>query len=90
MTMNEKLNTMKAIREHNDKAFAACAMPQRLAKYRRAAGLSQAQLAALSGVNLRTLQKLEIGERAIDRAQVSIVLALARVLGVTVEELAGE
>lgn len=90
MTIKDKLHLMDEIRAKNAEAFAAFARPQRLAKYRRAAGLSQPQLATLSGVNLRTLQKLETGERAIDRAQVGIILALARALGVTVEELAGD
>lgn len=90
MTINNKLHLMDEIRAKNAEAFATCARPQRLAKYRRAAGLSQSQLATLSGVNLRTLQKLESGERAIGRAQLDIVLALARALGVTVEELAGD
>lgn len=90
MTISEKLRMMDEIKVKNDKAFAAVARPQRLANFRRASGLSQPQLAELSGVNMRTLQALETGQRAISRARLDTVLALCRVLGVTVEELAGD
>lgn len=57
---------------------------------RRAAGLSQAQLAEKTGVKIGTIRKLESGERSILKAQLDTILPLARALGVSVEELAGE
>lgn len=57
---------------------------------RRAAGLSQAQLAEKTGVKIGTIRKLESGERSIMKAQLDTILPLARALGVSVEELAGE
>lgn len=57
---------------------------------RRAAGLSQSQLADKSGIKIGTIQKLESGARSIMKAQLDTIIPLARALGVTVEELAGE
>ena len=59
----------------------------RLGKLRRAAGLSQQELSEKSGVKITTLQKLESGVNNIMGAKVGTVLALARTLGITVEEL---
>ena len=89
MTMTDRLRIMDEIREKNDKTLATYARTIRLSQYRRDAGMTQAQLADASSVNLRTLQALESGKRAIGRAQLDIVLALSRALGVTVEDLAG-
>ena len=58
-----------------------------LGDYRRAAGLSQAQLAEKAGIKVGTIQKLESGERSIGKSQVDTVLPLAKALGVTVEQL---
>lgn len=56
---------------------------------RQEAGLTQAQLAASSGVNVRQIQKLESGE--IDPANMSLANAvkLAAVLGVQPADLLG-
>lgn len=43
---------------------------------RKERGLSQSQLAAASGVNLRTLQKYEIGEKDLNGAKLSTLLRL--------------
>lgn len=59
----------------------------RLGNLRRAAGLSQQELSEKSGVKITTLQKLESGVNDIMGAKVCTVLALARTLGITVEEL---
>ena len=59
----------------------------KLGEIRRAAGLSQQELSDKSGVKLTTLQKLESGANDIMGAKVGTVLALARTLGITVEEL---
>ncbi len=43
---------------------------------RKERGLSQSQLAEVSGVNLRTLQKYEIGEKDLNGAKLSTLLRL--------------
>lgn len=60
----------------------------RLASLRRAAGLTQDDLARRSGVKLSTLQKLEQGGDLL-AAKTGTVLALARALGMSVEEVVG-
>ena len=62
----------------------------RLGDLRRAAGLSQQDLSDESGVKITTIQKLESGANDIMGAKVATVLALARALGTTVEELVKE
>ena len=63
-------------------------MDNPIGHYRRAAGLSQEQLAEKAGISLGNLRKLENGPRKIMRAQLNTILPLARALGVTVEQLA--
>lgn len=60
----------------------------RLASLRRAAGLTQDDLARKSGVKLSTLQKLEHGGDIL-AAKTGTVLALARALEMSVEEVVG-
>lgn len=43
---------------------------------RKERGLSQSQLATASGVNIRTLQKYEIGEKDLNGAKLSTLLRL--------------
>lgn len=62
-------------------------LSNKLGALRRAANLTQQQLAAKSGVNLTTLQKLENGANRVLGAKVETVLRLAKALGVTVEDL---
>ena len=52
-----------------------------------AAGLSQSQLAELSGMSVRSLQHYEQGSRDINKAQGLTLLALARALNVTIEDI---
>lgn len=59
----------------------------KLKKIRTDAGLSQSQLAELSGMSLRSLQHYEQGSRDINKAQGQILLALARALNVTIEDI---
>ena len=59
----------------------------RLQFYRKRAKLTQKQLAELSGVNLKMIQKYETGEKSINRARVITVLELAAVLKVTANDL---
>lgn len=58
-----------------------------LQKIRKRAGLSQSQLAELSGVSLRMIQKYETGERNINNASAITVYKLAQTLKVNVEDL---
>ena len=59
----------------------------KLGDLRRAAGLSQQDLSTKSGVKIATLQKLESGANDLMGAKVSTVLALAKALETTVEDL---
>lgn len=61
--------------------------PTRLRVLRKAAGLTQAQLARLSGTSLRAVQSYEQRYLDIGKAEVRSVSNLARVLGCQVEEL---
>ena len=63
------------------------AMVSRLQEYRKRLGFTQAELAAKSGVNLRTLQQYEVGDKDIAKASVGSVIALAKVLHVEPESL---
>ena len=58
-----------------------------IARLRRAAGMSQEELAARAGLSQSFVSNLERGRRR--SAQAEAVQALARALGVTVEELLG-
>lgn len=60
----------------------------KLQERRKAAGLSQSQLADLvEGLSLRTLQHYEQGSKDINKAAASTVHRLAVVLGCRVEDL---
>ena len=52
----------------------------RLQEYRKRLGYTQAKLAEKSGVNLRTLQQYEVGDKDINKAAAGSVIALAKVL----------
>lgn len=58
-----------------------------LQKYRKAAGMTQRELAVASGVSLRTLQDYEQGRKPIGQAAALTVHRIAKALGVTVEYL---
>ena len=58
-----------------------------LQKLRKAAGLSQSQLARAAGVPVRTLQALEVGARNIDKVSVLTALKLARALDCNIEDI---
>ena len=59
----------------------------KLQRQRKRVGYSQKKLAEKSGVNLRTLQQYELGAKDLRKAAVDSVMALASVLGCSVEEL---
>ena len=58
-----------------------------LQQLRKERGYTQQDLSSLSEVAISTIQKLESGVNDIRNANVSIVMALARVLNISVEEL---
>lgn len=58
-----------------------------LKKRRIEAGLSQAQLAEKSGVNLRMIQHYEQGQKPINNAEALTVYKLAQALSCSVEDL---
>ena len=49
--------------------------------------LSQSQLAYLSDVNIRNIKTYEQNENDINKAQVNILLSLARVLNCNIEDI---
>ena len=61
----------------------------RLHKIRRARGFTQQQLSDASGVSLRMIQLYEQKQNDISKAQVNIVISLAKALGCDVEDLIG-
>lgn len=59
----------------------------RLQEYRKRLGMTQAMLAKKAGVNLRTLQQYEVGDKDIAKASVGSVISLAKALHVDPESL---
>lgn len=59
----------------------------KLQTQRKIYGCSQRELADKSGVNIRTLQQYEVGTKDISKASAGTVIALARTLGCSVEDL---
>ena len=54
---------------------------------RESRGITQQQTADAAGINIRQYQKFESGERDIAQAQARVAVAVAKALGVTVEDL---
>ena len=69
-------------------AMAVETLAERVARLREAAGLTQAALAAKSGLTLSNLRQIEQGATANPR--IDTMRQLAKALGVTLDELAGE
>ena len=66
----------------------ATALPEcRLKKLRESRGLSQAELAKISGVSLRSIQMYEQRVNDIDKAQAQTIYKLSRVIGCSMEDL---
>ena len=61
--------------------------PTNLQRIRKAMGLSQAELARQSGVELRSIQMYEQRKNDINKAQAETLLKLSRVLGCSIEDL---
>lgn len=58
-----------------------------LAHYRKERGLTQKQLAAISGVNSRQIQRIEAGDSKAENLTLKNALALANALGIKPEDL---
>lgn len=61
-----------------------------LKEMRENAGLKQSELAAISGVNLRSLQDYEQGHKSLASAKGETLLRLSQVLGYSIEDLLHE
>lgn len=70
-----------------DNIMNTCKQITRLKKIREAAGLSQNDLAILSGVSKRSIQMYEQRKNDIDKAQGQILYKLAITLGCDIEDL---
>ena len=60
-----------------------------LKQLRNKAGLSQSQLAMIADVSIRMIQKYEIGDKDIQKAQAITVYKLARALDCSMEDVIG-
>lgn len=58
-----------------------------LQEQRKKAGLSQSELAAVSGVKLRTIQTYEIGNRDINSARLDTLCKLALAMNCTLYDI---
>ena len=73
--------------EDMNKKYASREQETRLKTIRENRGISQAELAKLSGIKLRSIQTYEQKVNSIDKAQAGTVYKLSRVLGCTIEDL---
>ena len=73
--------------EDMNKKYDSITQETRLKTIREHRGISQTELATLSGVKLRSIQMYEQKVNDIDKAQVGTVYKLSRVLGCTIEDL---
>lgn len=62
----------------------------KLKELRAKSGLKQTEVSEQSGINLSTLQKLELDVNDVRIARVDTVYKLAKFYGVTMEEIIGE
>ena len=60
---------------------------EKLQKLRKAAGLSQSQLAEAAGVNGRMYQKYEQGDRDISKAQLTTLLRICKALSCKLSDI---
>lgn len=74
---------IETIGEKCAKALLEC----RLKKLRESRGLSQTELAKISGVSLRSIQMYEQRVNNIDKAQAQTIYKLSRVIGCSMEDL---
>lgn len=83
--MAESLQALNA--KHDPTNDANKFLSNRLSALRKAAGMTQVELAAKAGVSLSSLQKLENGSNSMLNALTKTTVALSSALGVTVNEL---
>jgi len=80
--------TKSYVKDLQDLWDDACVEMSEVIRGRRAElGLSQAQLAAIAGVDTRQIRRYESGEQ---QPMLSVAVAIAEALGITVGQLAGE
>ncbi len=70
-----------------DERIKAVYIETNLKRLRSAYGCSQSELAKLSGVSLRSIQMYEQRQKDINNANASSLLAIAKVLGCSIEDL---
>lgn len=80
MDISQFIESMETF--YNEKVFEA-----KLKTIRENRGISQSELANLSGVNLRSIQMYEQKVNNIDKAQAQTLYKLSRVLGCNIEDL---
>lgn len=73
--------------EAMDRRYNEVVKETKLSRIRESRGISQSELARLSGVNLRSIQLYEQRVNRIDRAQAQALYKLSRVLGCNIEDL---
>lgn len=78
---------IRQFRDKMNELYRAAHPETNLKALRTLAGLSQSELAELSGVPVRTIQQYEQRQKNINKAQAETLLRLARVLCSSVEEL---
>ena len=73
--------------ESMEKFYREAVMETKLKTIRESRGVSQSELAKLSGVKLRSIQMYEQKVNDIDKAQAQTLYKLSRVLGCNIEDL---
>ena len=70
-----------------EKFYNEAILETKLKRIRENRGISQSELAKLSGVKLRSIQMYEQRNKDINKASVATVYRLSKVLGCTIEDL---
>ena len=95
ITLDEILRMYGTFHEASEEKFvdalnrrlASSDSPAKLQQIRKEAGYSQKELSVKSGVSLRMIQQYEQGAKDINKASVSNLASLAKVLGCRVEDM---
>lgn len=83
----ERIASARVVSLKITETYAVRNTPTRLRYYRAEAGLTQANLAKISGVSLRSIQQYEQRKKNINHAQARYVLGLAQALSCQMEDL---
>ena len=70
-----------------EKFYTETVLETKLKRIRENRGISQSELAKLSGVKLRSIQMYEQRNKNINKASIDTVYRIAKVLGCTMEDL---